>query len=96
MRRWLLMVCIFMAGCSNAPLADFLDRVAPAKIRPEFNDGIEPVAPIPPPRGESPPLPPLGAPQPANPPQFAPPLPPVGTPQAQPGDRPPPFSRPDT
>ena len=35
MKRWSLLVALaFSAGCSNAPIAGFLDCVAPSKAKP--------------------------------------------------------------
>jgi hypothetical protein len=88
MRRWAAILLVFLAGCSNAPVADFLDLVAPAHIRPEYNDGLEPVdnigrlPPIEAPR-DTPAIPPLGVPRPASPP---------GNPPPRSGDQPPPFA----
>jgi hypothetical protein len=74
MRRWAILVLFAMAGCSTAPLADFLDAVRPAHFRPDAEDPGAPVA-TPPPGGAF--LPPQGV-APTAPPALPPfqPLPP--------------------
>jgi hypothetical protein len=69
MRRILGMLVGVGAGCSTAPVADFLDAVAPGGPGPRA-DRRDP--PPPPPGRPAPELPPR-----VNPPDDAPPLPPV-------------------
>jgi hypothetical protein len=88
MRRWLLIGCLAVCGCSTAPLADFLDCVCPAKTggggaSPVKGPGVAPAPGDPlfetPPAGSAPPsrLLPPEHPAPATP---APPVPPASPP----------------
>ena len=82
MRRWAVALLLLAAtGCTNAPLADFLDLVAPAKIRPEYKDGIDPIGQGVPGSGGT-----------LLPPQVPPAAPPSAIPRPPPADRPAPFS----
>ena len=72
MRRWAPLILLGAAGCTNAPLAGFLDLVHPSHVYRNTADreraGGEPLAP-PPPGGQL--LPPAAPPPP--PAGFAPP-----------------------
>ena len=68
MRRILSVLVLVVAGCSTAPVADFLDLVAPGGPGPRADR--RDIPPPPPPRSRE-------APSPAPPHDAAPPLPPV-------------------
>ena len=90
MRRWAALFCLALAGCSTAPLADFLDAVRPARFRPEAEDPFAPAV-TPPPAGTL--LPPQGV-APTGPPALPPPSfqPPAPNHDTSPG----PFRVPNT
>ena len=69
MRRTIAFLVVALAGCSTAPVADFLDLVAPGG---PGSRADRPNAPPPPPRRVAPEGPPR-----INPTDDAPPLPPV-------------------
>jgi hypothetical protein len=71
MRRWFPVLFLTLAGCSTAPIADFMDTVAPggpprdpparneAHPRPRERDPADPFPPPAPRRDDPPPLPPV-------------------------------------
>jgi hypothetical protein len=71
MRRWFPGLFLTLAGCSTAPIADFMDTVAPggpprdpparteAHPRPRERDPADPFPPPAPRRDDPPPLPPV-------------------------------------
>jgi hypothetical protein len=85
MRRVAPFLCLMLAGCSNAPLAGFLDWVQPSRIPPEPVP-IVPSLPSPIPIAPAPQAPapgwapPPAAPGWAPPPPSTPNLPPISTP----------------
>jgi hypothetical protein len=105
MRRWSALIVLCCAGCTNAPLAGFLDLVSPSHLSRDLAvqnpPVVEPMAPTPPPPPGGrllgpapPPVVPVAPPADGN---FSPPLNPGGSP-ALPPARPDvsPFTIPNT
>ena len=61
-------VCLLLAGCSTAPVADLMDHFAPGRLpqAPGYHGGVGTPQPAPPAVGLEPPLPPP-APPPSEP-----------------------------
>ena len=109
MRRWSALIILCCAGCTNAPLAGFLDLVAPSHLSRDFAEqnrepyrpGGDPLAPVvtPPPGGRL--LGPALVAPPVSPPvdgSFTPPLNPGNSPSLPPPVNPgvSPFTIPNT
>ena len=102
MRRWAAAIVLCCAGCTNAPLAGFLDLVNPSHIsrdseplRRADNDPLGPVVVPPSPGGRL--LPPVSAPgSPRNDGGFAPPLAPLNPSTTAPPAGIQPFTLPNT